>query len=193
MFGQGLQALYRLITVSAVQAIDFVEPGRVDWKRVNKPKKDKPLIRFKRGENCKYAVQLGKDLGFSLVGVGGNDILDGNKKLILGTIHVWPGVPVVASLIVSFAFAALLWQLMRHHVLVMLRELGGGKAVSEKQIRAWANETAEGAGSSIHIHSFKVADVCALRCVCVTSSLFRILAGCQAQGQPLPTASRGCH
>ena len=101
--------------------------------------------------------------------------------------------PVVASLIVSFAFAALLWQLMRHHVLVMLRELGGGKAVSEKQIRAWANETAEGAGSSIHIHSFKVADVCALRCVCVTSSLFRILAGCQAQGQPLPTASRGCH
>ena len=90
MFGQGLQALYRLITVSAVQAIDFVEPGRVDWKRVNKPKKDKPLIRFKRGENCKYAVQLGKDLGFSLVGIGGNDILDGNKKLILGTIHVWP-------------------------------------------------------------------------------------------------------
>lgn len=53
---------------------------------MNKPKKSKPLIRFKKGENCNYAVKLGLELGFSLVGIGGGDILDGNKKLILGTV-----------------------------------------------------------------------------------------------------------
>lgn len=70
--------------LSREQAMDRVRPGLVDWKKVNKPKKSKPLIRFKKGENCTYAVKLGLELGFSLVGIGGGDILDGNKKLILG-------------------------------------------------------------------------------------------------------------
>ena len=33
--------------------------------------------------NCNYAVELGKKMNFVLVGIDGNDIKSGNKKLIL--------------------------------------------------------------------------------------------------------------
>lgn len=35
-------------------------------------------------ENCNYAVELGKQLGFSLVGIAGQDLNDGNSTLTLG-------------------------------------------------------------------------------------------------------------
>ena len=35
-------------------------------------------------ENCNYGVELGKQLGFSLVGIAGQDINDGNATLTLG-------------------------------------------------------------------------------------------------------------
>ena len=35
-------------------------------------------------ENCNYAVELGKQLKFSLVGIAGQDINDGNATLTLG-------------------------------------------------------------------------------------------------------------
>ena len=35
-------------------------------------------------ENCNYAVELGKQLKFSLVGIAGKDISDGNPTLTLG-------------------------------------------------------------------------------------------------------------
>jgi hypothetical protein len=35
-------------------------------------------------ENCNYAVELGKQLKFSLVGIAGQDISDGNPTLTLG-------------------------------------------------------------------------------------------------------------
>lgn len=35
-------------------------------------------------ENCNYAVELGKQLGFSLVGIAGQDLNDGNATLTLG-------------------------------------------------------------------------------------------------------------
>ncbi|KAF5960947.1 hypothetical protein HYC85_002156 [Camellia sinensis] len=34
-------------------------------------------------ENCNQVIQIGKELNFSLVNVAGNDIVQGNKKLIL--------------------------------------------------------------------------------------------------------------
>jgi len=36
-------------------------------------------------ENCNYAVELGKQCKFSLVGIAGKDIYDGNETLTLGT------------------------------------------------------------------------------------------------------------
>jgi len=35
-------------------------------------------------ENCNYAVELGKQCKFSLVGIAGKDIYDGNETLTLG-------------------------------------------------------------------------------------------------------------
>lgn len=39
---------------------------------------------FFHPENCNYACDLGHKLDFSLVGVGGKDIHDGNQTLTLG-------------------------------------------------------------------------------------------------------------
>jgi hypothetical protein len=38
-------------------------------------------------ENCNYAVELGKQLKFSLVGIAGKDISDGNPTLTLGKLN----------------------------------------------------------------------------------------------------------
>lgn len=35
-------------------------------------------------ENCNYAVELGKQLKFSLVGIAGQDLAEGNPLLTLG-------------------------------------------------------------------------------------------------------------
>lgn len=55
--------------------------GIVDWSKVNLKK---PLNKFKQVENCNYAIVLGKQLKFSLVGIAGSDINAANKKLTLG-------------------------------------------------------------------------------------------------------------
>ncbi len=55
----------------------------VDWKKV--------VVKFKKLsgmmdqiQNCNYAVELGKKIRFSLVGIQGKDIYDGNRTLTLG-------------------------------------------------------------------------------------------------------------
>jgi len=40
--------------------------------------------KMKKIENCNYAVELGKTMKFSLVGIGGQDIHDCNETLTLG-------------------------------------------------------------------------------------------------------------
>lgn len=39
-------------------------------------------------ENCNYAVDLGKQINLSLVGIGGKDIYDGIDTLTLGMYNV---------------------------------------------------------------------------------------------------------
>lgn len=82
-------------------------------------------------ENCNYAVDLGKTLKFSLVGIAGQDISEGNATLTL----------------------ALVWQLMRAYTLSILTQLtnnvssngdsngtgGSGKAIVEREIVEWVN------------------------------------------------------
>ena len=45
-----------------------------------------PKSRFKEVENGNYAVDLCKLMRFSMINVGGLDIVDGNKKLMLAII-----------------------------------------------------------------------------------------------------------
>lgn len=70
-------------------------------------------------ENCNYAVELGKVLKFSLVGIAGQDLFEGNPTLTL----------------------ALVWQLMRAYTLSILSQLAKGpNGIVEKEIVEWANK-----------------------------------------------------
>jgi len=64
-----------------LETLEKVSAGIVNWKIANKPPIKMP---FKKVENCNQVVKIGKQLKFSLVNVAGNDIVQGNKKLILG-------------------------------------------------------------------------------------------------------------
>jgi len=109
---------------------DKLQPGCVDWKRVNQRE---PMHRIKCVENTNYAVDVGKEMKFSLVGIGGVDITDGNETLTLG----------------------LVWQLMRHHVLTVLKEVGGGAPVSEDAMISWSNNLVKSSGKSSTMQNFK--------------------------------------
>ncbi|KAM3867382.1 plastin-3-like [Diretmus argenteus] len=104
----------------------------VDWNKVNRPP-FKVAGNMKEIENCNYAVALGKSAGFSLVGVAGPDIHDGNPTLTL----------------------ALVWQLMRRYTLNVLENLGDGEAPGEELIVTWVNNTLAEAGKTSSIRSFK--------------------------------------
>ncbi|KAF7825880.1 fimbrin-2-like [Senna tora] len=63
-----------------LETLDKVSPGIVNWKIANKPPIKMP---FRKVENCNQVVKIGKQLKFSLVNIAGNDIVQGNTKLIL--------------------------------------------------------------------------------------------------------------
>ncbi len=114
--------------IMILKVMDIVKPGIVNWAKVNTKA---PLNKFKQVENCNYAVELGKQMRFSLVGIGGTDINQGNQTLTL----------------------ALVWQLMRAHILSILASLGTN--VDEAKMVLWANQTVSGSGKSSTMSSFK--------------------------------------
>uniref|UniRef100_A0A8V5HBA4 Plastin-3 n=1 Tax=Melopsittacus undulatus TaxID=13146 RepID=A0A8V5HBA4_MELUD len=106
----------------------------VDWNKVNKPPYPKLGANMKKLENCNYAVDLGKHPAkFSLVGIGGQDLNDGNPTLTL----------------------ALVWQLMRRYTLNVLEDLGDGQKANDDIIVSWVNQTLKDAGKSTSIQNFK--------------------------------------
>jgi len=114
--------------VILLQLFDKVQPGIVDQKRVNW----NPPNTYKKLENNNYALELGKQLNFSLVGIQGNDIMNANKTLTLSVI----------------------WQLMRFQIISLLNKLGGGKKISDAEIITWANEKVVATGKAGKISSF---------------------------------------
>ncbi|KAI9481272.1 MAG: fimbrin [Benjaminiella poitrasii] len=114
-----------------LQAFDKVVPGIVNWRLVSKKQ---PLSRFKQIENCNYAVTLGQELRFSLVGIQGADIVDGQRTLTLG----------------------LTWQLMRENIVHTLQSLNkNGRPISDQDLVRWANETVQRGGKQSKMTSFK--------------------------------------
>ncbi|XP_063793614.1 plastin-3 isoform X2 [Pseudophryne corroboree] len=104
----------------------------VDWNKVNKPPYPKLGANMKK--NCNYAVDLGKHSAkFSLVGIGGLDLNDGNQTLTL----------------------AVVWQLMRRYTLNVLADLGDGEKANDDIIVNWVNRTLAEAGKTSSIQSFK--------------------------------------
>lgn len=68
-----------------LEVLDKLAPGSVNWKQATKPPIKMP---FRKVENCNQVVRIGKELNFSLVNVAGDDIVSGNKKLIIGLLFV---------------------------------------------------------------------------------------------------------
>ncbi|KAK9088036.1 hypothetical protein Syun_030430 [Stephania yunnanensis] len=115
-----------------LEALDKVSPGIVNWKIANKPPIKLP---FRKVENCNQVVKIGKQLKFSLVNIAGNDIVQGNKKLIL----------------------AYLWQLMRYNILQLLKNLRfhSAKEITDGDILQWANTKVRDSGRTSRMYSFK--------------------------------------
>ncbi|XP_027330249.1 fimbrin-1-like [Abrus precatorius] len=116
-----------------LEVLDKIFPGSVNWKQATRPPIKMP---FRKVENCNQVIKIGKELRFSLVNVAGNDIVQGNKKLVL----------------------ALLWQLMRFTILQLLKNLRNhsqGKEISDADILKWANRKVKSTGRTSHIESFK--------------------------------------
>ncbi len=98
-----------------LQVLDKIQPGVVDWKKVDKS----PENKWKRMENCDYAISLIKDFGVSLKGIVGGDIEKSDPGLTL----------------------ALCWQLMSNTMLKFINHLTvEGKEMTEKDLLLWANE-----------------------------------------------------
>jgi len=121
-----------------LQLMDFIKPGIVDWKKRVKTAEQQSKIQAKKFQevlgNCNYAVELGKKLNFVLVGIGGSDIMEGNKTLTL----------------------ALIWQLMRAYTLALLSQLNSdGTPIVESEIISWANKRLEDGGKNISIKGFQ--------------------------------------
>ncbi|CAN1302022.1 FIM2 [Linum perenne] len=116
-----------------LETLDKVSPGIVNWRIANKPPIKLP---FRKVENCNQVVKIGKQLKFSLVNIAGNDIVQGNKKLIL----------------------AYLWQLMRYNILQLLKNLrfhSHGKEINDVDILQWANTRVSSSGGQTRMNSFK--------------------------------------
>ncbi|KAL0650143.1 hypothetical protein Bca4012_092834 [Brassica carinata] len=116
-----------------LEVLDKVSPGSVNWKHANKPPIKMP---FKKVENCNEVIKIGEELHFSLVNVAGNDIVQGNKKLLL----------------------AFLWQLMRYTMLQLLKNLRShsqGKEITDADILYWANRKVKRVGRTSQAESFR--------------------------------------
>ncbi|KAK4176728.1 putative Fimbrin [Triangularia setosa] len=120
-----------------LQAYDKVINGSVNWRHVNKlPAHGGEMSRFKAVENTNYAIELGKQNGFSLVGIQGADITDGQRTLTLG----------------------LVWQLMRKDITVTLKGLAqrlGKREITDSEMVRWANDMVRKGGRTTTIRSFK--------------------------------------
>lgn len=125
------------------QLYDVIRPGIVTWSRVTK--KFSKLGKFMEMlENCNYAVELGKELKFSLVGIDGKDIKDGNPTLTL----------------------ALIWQLMRAYTLSILTRLAHtGNPIVEKEIVDWVNNKLAAGQKTTSIRNFQDPSIADARVV----------------------------
>ena len=91
-----------------LRTLDKIKPGCVNWKIVDK----KPNNPFKKTVNCGEVIEASKKSKYQIIGIGGGDIRDGNKKYIL----------------------AIVWQMMRQHSLQVI----GNK--TEEELVAWGND-----------------------------------------------------
>jgi plastin-1 len=112
----------------------FKTSSLMSFLQVNKGEKAKS--RFKKVENCNYAVDVAKEMGLSVVNIGGLDLVDKKTKLIL----------------------AVIWQLMRKHTINVLASLASHQGIAEitdDHIIEWANSKVKAAGKPYSMKNFR--------------------------------------
>ena len=107
-----------------LKVMDRLEPGAVDWGRVEGTPKNK----YETVANCNYAVKVAKELGLKLTGISGQDISEGKEKLMLA---VW-------------------WQLMRKDFMQFLDDLDMDQAF----VLSWANAQVARSGADMQLSRF---------------------------------------
>lgn len=116
-------------------------PGSVNWRHANKaPASGAELSRFKAVENTNYAVEIGRQNRFSLVGIQGADVTDGQRTLTLGMV----------------------WQLMRRDIVNTLSALAkrmGKQEISDQDMINWSNGMVKKGGRTASIRSFNDASL----------------------------------
>lgn len=118
-----------------LDVFDIIEPGIVK-KKVYRPPYKHNREKMEQLENCNYALEIGrgKEMNFSLVGIGGQDIYNGNETLTL----------------------AIVWQQMRAYTLALLSKLTpDGTKIEDKDIINWVNNKLLEAGKSSRITNFQ--------------------------------------
>ena len=99
---------------------------------------------MKKLENCNYSIEVARKLDFSLVGIGGQDVLDANQKLVLG----------------------ILYQTMRAYTLTVLQKCAGSeKAIKDNEIVTWMNAKLKDHAKETSITCFKDPSISTGRCV----------------------------
>jgi plastin-1 len=145
--------------MSILRLFHAVAPGSVDWKKV----KEKPKNHFEQLEGCAYMLHVAKNmLKLQIVSFGAKDILQKNRKYILGNKHfafffffVFPSV-FLSEQFFLFLSTAILWQVMRYHMLQILKKLSKkGKEMTEQDLVQWANQKVESIGFPTKIASLK--------------------------------------
>jgi plastin-1 len=118
--------------VMLLKVIDYVASGSVNWRKVN----IEPTSRFKKVENGNLVIEVCNALKLTMINIGGLDVVDGNKKLIL----------------------AIIWQLMRKYTLQVLENLArkeGVEAMTDEIVIKWANEKVAASGQTTRMRNFK--------------------------------------
>ena len=90
-----------------LRTLHKIKPGVVNWKMVDV----RPKNPFKRMSNCVEVIDASKRSNYHIIGIGGRDICEGNKKYIL----------------------AIVWQMMRAHSLQIIGDQ------TEEGLIAWGN------------------------------------------------------
>eukprot|EP01107_Rhizomastix_libera_P000939 TRINITY_DN11760_c0_g1_i1.p1 TRINITY_DN11760_c0_g1~~TRINITY_DN11760_c0_g1_i1.p1 ORF type:complete len:1340 (+),score=528.49 TRINITY_DN11760_c0_g1_i1:1-4020(+) len=120
--------------IALLKVLEIIHPHIVDWKKTV-PRSDR-MNKFNKVQNCNYAVEVSKNrCGYVIVNLSGEDICEGNRKLILG----------------------LVWQMMRDHVLTVLSKLNEAKGgtISEPEIQEWACSMVKRSGKMSQMKDFR--------------------------------------
>jgi len=127
-----------------LQLYGHIKKDIVDWNKVNTPPYKSPGENMKKRENCQYAIKVGKQLGYKIIGIDGNNLYDGDEMATL----------------------AVVWQLMRGYTLKILERISyDGKAATDPEIVNWVNTTLEKGGKDSRVRNFKDSSISTSRVV----------------------------